>query len=153
MFGHASQRGDTNRHENPVGPLRQDQLGLHGQACQEAASPGSHVRPQEGAQIVRRRTQPGRQRPAFHCSNLVEHIDRSAENRLIAQAHQEIVLYDPALLVLKVNELANKILTSKQCVFYTGAGISTSGKAESTTLYRILKFDFPSKLIRQKYFL
>ena len=76
-----------------------------------------------------------------NCSNLVEHIDRSAENRLIAQAHQEIILDDPELLVIKVNELANKILTSKQCVFYTGAGISTSGKSESTILYKISKSD------------
>ena len=65
MFGHASQRGDTNRHENPVGPLRQDQLGLHGQACQEAASSGPHVRGEEGAQEMRRRAHPGRQRPAI----------------------------------------------------------------------------------------
>ncbi len=61
-----------------------------------------------------------------NCEDLVKHVDVCERNRLIAQAHQEILLDDPDLLASKCHDLADMIIKAKECVFYTGAGISTS---------------------------
>lgn len=61
-----------------------------------------------------------------NCQDLVKHVDISEKNRIIAQAHQEIVIDDSELLQEKCKELADAIIKAESCVFYTGAGISTS---------------------------
>lgn len=61
-----------------------------------------------------------------NCQDLVKHVDISEKNRVVAQAHKEIVLDDPELLETKCKQLADAIIDAKSCVFYTGAGISTS---------------------------
>lgn len=63
-----------------------------------------------------------------NCQDLVKHVDIAKQNRLIAQAHQEIILDDQELLEMKCKELVKSIIAAKSCVFYTGAGISTSAK-------------------------
>lgn len=62
----------------------------------------------------------------MNCEDLVKHVDVCEKNRLVAQAHQEIVLDDEDLLENKCKELAEAMINAKSCVFYTGAGISTS---------------------------
>ena len=61
-----------------------------------------------------------------NCKDLVQHVDLCEQNRMLAAAHQEIILDDLNLLETKCKELANAIRNSKCCVIYTGAGISTS---------------------------
>lgn len=61
-----------------------------------------------------------------NCKDLVHHVDLCEQNRMLAAAHQEIILDDLNLLETKCKELANAIRNSKCCVIYTGAGISTS---------------------------
>lgn len=61
-----------------------------------------------------------------NCEDLVKHVDVCERNRLITQAHQEIVLDESELLIEKCRQLADLMVKAKSCVFYTGAGISTS---------------------------
>ena len=63
-----------------------------------------------------------------NCKDLVQHVDLCEQNRVLAAAHQEIILDDTALLESKCKELSDAISNSKCCVIYTGAGISTSAK-------------------------
>ena len=55
-----------------------------------------------------------------NCQDLVKHVDISEKNRIIAQAHQEIVIDDSELLQEKCKELADAIIKAESCVFYTG---------------------------------
>lgn len=55
-----------------------------------------------------------------NCQDLVKHVDIAKQNRLIAQAHQEIILDDQELLEMKCKELVKSIIAAKSCVFYTG---------------------------------
>lgn len=55
-----------------------------------------------------------------NCQDLVKHVDIAEQNRLIAQAHQEIIIDDQELLEIKCKELANLMINAKTCVFYTG---------------------------------
>jgi len=86
-----------------------------------------------------------------NCEDLVKHVDVCERNRLVAQAHQEIILDDPDLLASKCKDLADLILKAKECVFYTGAGISTSASIPDyrgpnglwTLLEKGVKIDLP----------
>ena len=61
-----------------------------------------------------------------NCKDLVNHADLCRQNRILAAKHQEIVVDDAKTLDKKCIELAEAIRSSKCCVIYTGAGISTS---------------------------
>ena len=62
----------------------------------------------------------------INCEDLVKHVDVCKQNRIISASHQEILIDEPNDLDTKCKELAEAIRVSKQCVFYTGAGISTA---------------------------
>ncbi len=55
-----------------------------------------------------------------NCQDLVKHVDICEQNRIISQAHQEIILDDSELLELKCQQLADAIINANSCVFYTG---------------------------------
>lgn len=56
-----------------------------------------------------------------NCQDLVKHVDICEKNRVIAQAHQEIILDEAELLETKCGQLADAIIEAKSCVFYTGS--------------------------------
>ena len=55
-----------------------------------------------------------------NCQDLVKHVDICEQNRIISQAHQEIILDDSELLESKCQQLADAIINANSCVFYTG---------------------------------
>ncbi|CAF0714785.1 unnamed protein product [Brachionus calyciflorus] len=83
--------------------------------------------------------------------DLVNNINQNKQNRLTAQAHQEIVIDDEETLKQKCHQLAKALKNSKQCIVYTGAGISTAASIPDyrgpnglwTMLEKGVKIDMP----------
>jgi NAD+-dependent protein deacetylase sirtuin 7 len=57
---------------------------------------------------------------------ILKHVNECEKNRLLAIAHNQIIIDSDEQLLMKSKELARAIMQSKYCVIYTGAGISTS---------------------------
>jgi hypothetical protein len=84
-----------------------------------------------------------------NCQDLVKNIDIAAQNRLIAQAHQEIVIDNDEVLEAKCKQLSDAIVAANGlCLFYTGAGNLLNNFKISHALIFILvkKYDWASKL-------
>lgn len=56
-----------------------------------------------------------------NCQDLVKHVDICEKNRIVALAHQEIILDEAEVLEAKCEQLADAIIEAKSCVFYTGS--------------------------------